>query len=181
MRKDYTEEAQKLEREAKEENRTAEFFRRKNFLTKYEKFKKESSKIYEKSGDTWVAQFNKSWNDKNFRDAENSLYYAVKDYGLAMKFAESIKEMKDYRRIKGKKRSIRSKMDSLNPKKRSLEKRFVFAILSMVFLLSALFFSAFSLTGYSVSWLTNESFRFGGVILFALGLVFAFFYFKGKK
>jgi len=62
-----------------------------------------------------------------------------------------------------------------------LEKKFVFATLSIISLVFALFFSIFSLTGYSIRALAEESFRLGGVALFVLGLVFAFLYFKNKK
>ncbi len=65
--------------------------------------------------------------------------------------------------------------------RKNLEGKFVFPILSIVFLLSALIFTSFSLTGYSIVGLTQNNFRFIGTGLFIFGLVFAFLYFKKKE
>ena len=54
----------------------------------------------------------------------------------------------------------------------------VLAIASFVI---ALFFISFNLTGNSIGGLTQENFRLAGTILFVLGLVFVFVYFKNKK
>ncbi len=73
--------------------------------------------------------------------------------------------------------------DKLKPgarKEEGIEKRFFFASLSIIFLLSALLFTSVSLTGYSVFDLTQNNSRFIGTGLFILGLVFAFLYFKLK-
>ena len=56
-------------------------------------------------------------------------------------------------------------------------------VFSITFLLSALIFTSFSLTGYSIGGLVENNFRFIGTGLFILGLIFAFLHFKmkGKK
>ncbi len=66
-------------------------------------------------------------------------------------------------------------------RKRGLEKRFVFSIFAIGSFVIALFFTSFSLTGYAVGGLTQESSRWFGLGLFACGLISAFFYFKTKK
>lgn len=58
---------------------------------------------------------------------------------------------------------------------------FLFASLSIISLLSALFFVSFSLTGNVIGELTQENSRLIGVILFFLGLSFVFCYIKCKK
>ncbi len=106
---------------------------------------------------------------------------AILNYKDALKFALEDDRIKIGKKLNDLKQRRKEVPNFFGKNKGGLEKKFVFATLSMISLVFALFFSAFSLTGYSISGLNNESFRFGGVILFFLGLVFAFFYFKGKK
>ncbi len=66
---------------------------------------------------------------------------------------------------------------------RDITKKYGLSFLSITFLLSALIFTSFSLTGYSIGGLVENNFRFIGTGLFILGLIFAFLHFKmkGKK
>jgi len=63
----------------------------------------------------------------------------------------------------------------------NLEKKFNFVILPLSFLIIALCFSVFSLTGYTIGNSTYDSSRAWGVLFFILGLIFSFVYFKFKK
>jgi hypothetical protein len=74
---------------------------------------------------------------------------------------------------------LESKIKKLRQKNFSMD--FLFAILSIVFLVSALVFTSFSLTGYSIFGAIENNFRFIGTGFFLLGLVFAFVYFKTKN
>ncbi len=69
------------------------------------------------------------------------------------------------------------------PKKKSrgLERHLGFAVIAMVSLVSALFFSVFSLTGSVVQGLNKNNSLWIGIILFVVGLVFTFLYNKTKK
>jgi len=110
--------------------------------------------------------YKQSWESNKLKKVANKKK-AWQNYSQSLKFASD----KQKSRIKKELKEVEG----------GLEKGLVFAFLSMAFLLSALFFSIFSLTGYSIRGLAEESFRLGGVALFVLGLVFAFFYFKNKK
>ncbi len=63
----------------------------------------------------------------------------------------------------------------------NLEGRSIYAILSVLVLLGAVFFVSFNLTGYAVSGLTPNNSRWIGMCLFVCGLVFAFIYLKQKN
>jgi hypothetical protein len=64
---------------------------------------------------------------------------------------------------------------------KQFKRSFVFPILSIAFLLSALLFTSISLTGYSVFELNQNNSLFIGTGLFIFGLVFAFVYFRRRK
>ncbi len=101
--------------------------------------------------------------ERGFRDK------AISNYRDARKFATSSEDVDE----------IEKKLNPLEA--RSLEKIFVLPTLAIGSFVIALFFTSFSLTGYAVGGLTQESSRWFGLCLFACGLIFTFFYFKNKK
>ena len=98
---------------------------------------------------------------------------AISNYEDSLKYAFNEKD--EYK--------IEEKLNELKARKNSggLQKRLTFAGLTIASFVIALLFISFNLTGYSIGGLTQENFRFAGTILFLLGLVFVFFYFKNKK
>ncbi len=155
---------------AKKEIEVEELYRKKN---------KDSKQI-----DEMVEEFleignlyRQSWESNKLRKIGNKKK-ARQNYSQALKFASD----KQKQTIEKELKKINERNEKFSfLKGKGLENRFVFAIFSMGSLLFALFFTSLSLTGYSISGLTEESFRFGGVVLFVLGLVFAFSYIKNKK
>lgn len=125
----------------------------------------EKSKKYKLSGDAWR------------RGKEFGI--AIRAYNLAKKYARGNEEY--IKMLDEKIRSTDSQQQKRKGKEGWLERHLRFAILSIVTLAIALFFTSFSFTGYAVGGLTSGNFRWMGVILFVLGLVFAFSYFKYKK
>lgn len=93
---------------------------------------------------------------------------------------------KGYQYKANKREEVEEKIESMKydrfkaSKKYGVGKNYL-AFLSITFLVVALFSSVYSLTGYSISGLTEENFRFVGTGFFLLGLFFAFLYFKLKK
>jgi len=94
---------------------------------------------------------------------ENSLYprkekYAQKnashDYGLAKRLREEIREQ-------------------------SLEAQ-IFGIIAIISLATSLFFTSFNLSGYATGSLSGDA-SILGIVLFVLGLVFAFVFFRKKN
>lgn len=116
------------------------------------------SKLYEKAGDAWK-EVNKLKNaDQNYQDALKNAY---------SKMTEA---------------RIDKKIQELKPtKKRGLEKHLSFAILAIVSLSGSLFFISSNFTGYIIGGQFQNNSGFFSLGLFFLGLVFSFFYFKGKK
>ena len=66
-------------------------------------------------------------------------------------------------------------------KKSKLEKHLNFAIPAIASFLGALFFISFNLTGNVVGEVSQNNSNWISLILFVLGMVFAFFYFKNKN
>ena len=65
--------------------------------------------------------------------------------------------------------------------KGGLEKRFIFAIASIISLVGALLSVSFNLTGYAIGALSYNKISLAGSILFVLGLVFAFLFLRSKN
>jgi len=112
----------------------------------------DAAKRYENAGRNWVLEANQ--NKQYHRKVQYARLNAMNDYGLAKK--------------------IRGEINKAN-----LEGQ-VFAIVSIISLASALFFTSLNLSGYATGSLANDT-SLMGIVLFVLGLVFAFIFFKKKK
>jgi hypothetical protein len=166
----------------------------------------EASKNYELAGDSRVKQYSEFSREEKFRNAKLSLLSANKDYNSVISSIEEYRRRKEIYNEKNEKKvgiefldedkmkKVKTKIKSLEKKlnefKKSekrdnylkgLKKYSVFPFLSIGSLLGALIFSSFSLTGYVVGQLTYDNSRWVGVVLFMMGLVFAFCHFKSKK
>lgn len=161
-------EALSLEKQARQKS-IASKYRHKNVSPYIE----EVSRLYEKAGDEWIKQAKLK---ENFRDIKNSLSYAVHDYILANKKAYTDEEKE---RIKKKINSVSLKLG--NQPITGLQKKLSFATVSIISLISALFFVSFSLTGNSILGIVPNDSQWIGLCFFACGLIFAFFYFKKKN
>lgn len=183
------EKAMGLEEEARKRNYTTPNIKR----TKRWEHVKEVAKLYEAAGDEWVKQYSqmtKPYLEKstkhlllplNIRDLKNVLQYAVTDYKTAIKKAP-IEESRINKKINSIDKLINNSLSQLEVKKtRLLEDKLFIFITSIVILSASLFFSLYSLTGNAISILHQEDFRWMGLCFFLCGLVFAFFYLKGRK
>lgn len=65
--------------------------------------------------------------------------------------------------------------------KGGLEKRFIFAIASIISLVGALLSVSFNLTGYAIGALSYNKISLAGGALFILGLVFTFLFLRSKN
>ena len=147
---------------------------------------------YEKTAERYETKYRKKGDVKDLKKAAD-FYFGGKNLIRAYTLYEELLSKTENNMILGNiRKRLKAQMLKGQPiplnlrnfvktKGKGLERKFGLAMISMASLLSALFFTSVSLTGYSVKGLTEESFRLGGVVLFVLGLVFAFFYFKGKK
>jgi hypothetical protein len=112
----------------------------------------EAAKRYESAGARW---FREAVQYKEYpRRVKSARLNASYDYGLAKDIRKTIRES-------------------------NLEKE-VFAIASIISLVSALFFTSINLSGHATSSLASDS-SLLGIVLFVLGLVFAFIFFRSKK
>lgn len=104
-----------------------------------------------------------------------------KDKG-AMEIYNSLGDIKKVKKIKEDILKLRKPSSSQRPQRPNrLERNLGFAIIAMISLVSALFFSVFSLTGSVVQGLNENNSRWIGIILFVVGLLFTFLYNRTKK
>lgn len=127
-----------------------------------------AAKSYEHAGDYW--------------DKKGEIRNAIKDYEDALRYAPT---KEDQKRIKEKMEELhfeRGKiLGRLGQIKKGLEDKLFVFITSISLLFLSLFFSLFSLTGNSISILSQEDFRWIGLCLFVCGLILSFFYLKKRK
>jgi hypothetical protein len=144
--------AKRLEKDA--------FFMEKSKQNKREKSKRLSD-TYRKAGEEYerIGFLQKAY--ANYKDA---LKFALeKDRNEIAKKMDKAEE--------GSKRILKS----------SLERKFIFAFLSIASFIVALFFISFNFTGYVVLGQGKNNLGFFAVGCFILGLVCVFFYFKNEK
>jgi tetratricopeptide (TPR) repeat protein len=140
------------------------------------------TKAYENAGDYW--------------EKKGEIRNALKDYEDALRYVQT-KEDKDRIHTKigdlhferGKilgrlgqiKHDIENKKPLRKPHRGLLEDKLFVLITSISLLSFSLFFSLFSLTGNTISILSQEDFRWMGLCLFLCGLILSFFYLRGRK
>lgn len=158
-------EAQKLERKAGRLKRSSE-----RYLTG--PTHGEVSKLYERAGEAWykLGEYHQS-----LKDFELASEYAY-DERIRRKIRKRMEEIYKIEKTKYKK-GLR-KLGAIG----KLEKRLAYGVLSIVSLTISLFFISMNITGYSIEIFDNaQTSLLIGIILFTLGLAFAFFYFKEKR
>ncbi len=121
---------------------------------KIEELHRKASILYEKAAEKW------------------------KETGKTNQALEDYRNSEEYAWRPGDKDRLAQIIEKLSQPRRS---RSFFSILSIVFLLSSLFFVSFSLTGNAIADLSKDNLTLTGTGLFVLGLVFAFFYIQEKK
>ena len=115
-------------------------------------------------------------------DNKGKLPEAEKAYRSALRYARGLESEDEIQeKLNELKTSTKKTLSFLEGVKYGLEKKFVFAFLSVITLISALLFVSFGLTGNTILGLTETNFRWIGICLFACGLTFAFLYFRKKK
>jgi hypothetical protein len=112
---------------------------------------------YENAGRNWLKEAVQ--NMAYPRRVESAKLNAGYDYGLARKIRKMIRES--------------------NEGGNELERQ-LYAGVSIISLVSALFFTSFNLSGYAIGSLANDA-SLLGIVLFIVGLVFAFVFFRSKK
>ena len=125
-----------------------------NYHVRIEELHRKASMLYEKAAQEWAKT--------------GKINQAVEDY----------KNSKEYAWRPGDKDRLSQIIKKLSQSK---PRRSLFSVLSIVFLLSSLFFVSFSLTGNAIASLSKDNLTLAGTGLFVLGLVFAFFYVQEKK
>jgi len=127
--------------------------------------------IYESAGDKWVEAENFIRAEGNYRNAE------VYGYTHDKESADRVKNKINKIRFKRKYFSPSDPIDA--PKKSKLEKR-LFSVMSIVTLLTSLFFVSSNLTGFAVSNFTTGDLQWAVFCFFVCGLVFAFLFLRKK-
>ena len=127
-------------------------------------------RIYKSTGHYPVKKI-EYWTDK-----------VIANYGEAIKIYRSLRDTKKINEIKEDILRLRKPSPSQKPRKPSrLERHLGFAIVAMISLVGALFFSVFSLTGSVVQGLNEDNSLWIGIVFFVVGLVFTFLYNRIKK
>ncbi|OGJ13006.1 hypothetical protein A3K82_01165 [Candidatus Pacearchaeota archaeon RBG_19FT_COMBO_34_9] len=154
----YIERAKKYESDA-----SSERMKRFRGVSSYKKL----VDAYENAGESW-------------KDA-GEFAKAERAYEMALRYSPE----EDKGRIKGKLKNLGLEktrtLSFLTGLKKGLEKKFVFAFLSLITLIPALLFVSFSLTGNIILGLTETNSRWIGICLFVCGLIFALLYSRKKK
>ena len=166
---DYRKEAMEYERKASTTSRLSK-------TTKHYT-PKQASNLYQEAAKKWLQYAVSFEGSRTIYRKKEALSFALNNLTYAMRLAPDKDEREDIFKLK---RKVSSKLEEIS---NTGTKEYVFPILSITFLLSALIFTSFSLTGYSIGGLVENNFRFIGTGLFILGLIFAFLHFKmkGKK
>jgi len=131
-----------------------------------EEREEKASKNYVTAGDTFVRleDFNKA-----IQNYKKAIEYAAS--GGRRKIQEKITQLESL-----------SKTKKGRPLKRGkLERSFGFAIVAMASFLGALFLISFNLTGNVIGGVSQNNSNWISVVLFVLGMVFSFLYFKNKN
>ena len=127
---------------------------------------KDVSDAYKKTGEAY--------------ERAGDLMKAIDNFKDARKFAPEEDREEIGEKLTELKHQKKRMLSSLERARSGLEKKFIFPILAIATLVIALFFVSFNLTGYAIGGLTQNNSTLLGISLFILGMVFAFFYFKGK-
>ncbi|MCK9568304.1 hypothetical protein M0R72_05125 [Candidatus Pacearchaeota archaeon] len=126
---------------------------------------------YESAGDKWVETENFIKAEGNYRNAE------IYGYTHDKESADRVKDKINRIRFKRKYFLPNDPIDA--PKKSKLEKK-LWSIMSIITLLTSLFFVSSNLTGFAVSNFTTGDLQWAGLCFFVCGLVFAFLFLKKK-
>jgi len=163
-----------------ENKETRELKEKEFYAEQLSKRTNKSSKEIDKLADTYLDIgdiYRESAEKGKLMNRIDNIRKAKQNYSQALKYANNKQEKK-----------ILESLNYINEKeiksffrRSGLEKKSLYATLSIISLLAALFFVSSSFTGYAVLGLMNDNLKWIGLCFFSCGLILAFIHFSRKN